>query len=236
MNNTVSDAVRASGLEHIAFIMDGNGRWANSRSLPRESGHSAGAANFKKIVRYCKDIGIKCCTVYAFSTENIKRPKAEVDALFRLLLSYISEADEEDEIEFRFIGEPGELSEKIGRRAAELERKTKGRQYRINIAFNYGGRAEIVSAVNKLIKQGAKSVTEEDISGALYTSDCSDPDLIIRTGKEMRISNFLLWQCAYSELYFSEKMWPELSADDIDMAVLEFASRHRRWGGLDGNK
>ncbi len=236
MNNTVNEAVRMSGLEHIAFIMDGNGRWANSRSLPRESGHSAGATNFKKIVRYCKDIGVKCCTVYAFSTENIKRPKAEVDALFRLLLSYISEADDEDEIEFKFIGEPGELSEKIGRRTAELERKTKGRQYRINIAFNYGGRAEIVRAVNKLIEQGVKSVTEEDISGAVYTSDCPDPDLIIRTGKEMRISNFLLWQCAYSELYFSEKMWPELSTDDIDMAVLEFASRHRRWGGLDGNK
>ncbi len=236
MDISVKEAVQRSNLRHIAFIMDGNGRWANVRSLPRESGHRAGAANFKKIVRYCKEIGIKCCTVYAFSTENIKRPKVEVDALFNLLLAYIKEADDEDDIEFRFIGEPTALSEKIGKSTAELERKTKGRPYRLNIAFNYGGRAEIVRAVNTLIERGASSVTEADISSAIYTNDCPEPDLIVRTGREMRISNFLLWQSAYSELYFSDKMWPDYSTEDVDLAVKEFANRQRRWGGIDTNK
>ena len=232
---SITDVVKKSGLRHIAFIMDGNGRWARQRSLPREAGHKKGAETFKEIVRYCKKIGIECCTVYAFSTENIKRPRHEVEAIFALLLSYIEEAADEKDIEFRFIGEPASLSEKIGVKTKALEDETRGRTYRLNIALNYGGRSEIINAVNKLIESGASSVTEDDISSKIYTAGCPEPDLIVRTGDEMRISNFLLWQCAYSELYFSNKMWPDFSPDDVDCAVIDFAGRNRRWGGLDKN-
>ncbi len=230
---TIPEIVEKSELKHIAFIMDGNGRWAKNKGLPREAGHKAGADNFKTVVRYCKKIGIDCCTVYAFSTENIKRPKHEVEEIFSLLLKFIEEAADEDDIEFRFIGEPAQLTAKIGEKTRALEMATEGRPYRLNIALNYGGRAEIVNAVNKLIAEGKSEITEEDLSSAVYTGGCPDPDLIVRTGKETRISNFLLWQCAYSELYFSEKMWPEYTTDDVDEAVRDFAKRSRRWGGLD---
>ncbi len=234
-NVNITEIVEKSALHHIAFIMDGNGRWAKSRGLIREAGHKAGANNFKTIVRYCKKIGIECCTVYAFSTENIKRPKHEVEAIFKLLLNFIEEASDENDIEFRFIGDPSALSKNIGKKTRELEESTKGRPYRLNIALNYGGRAEIVNAVNKLIAEGNNTVNEDDITAHLDTAGCPEPDLIIRTGKETRISNFLLWQCAYSELYFSEKMWPDYSTDDVDEAIRDFASRSRRWGGIDIN-
>ncbi|MBE6541830.1 MAG: di-trans,poly-cis-decaprenylcistransferase [Ruminococcaceae bacterium] len=230
---SITEIVEKSGLKHIAFIMDGNGRWARERSLPREAGHKKGAETFKQIVRYCKKIGIDCCTVYAFSTENIKRPRHEVEAIFSLLLAYIEEASDEKDIEFRFIGEPAQLTENIGRKTKALEDETRGRPYRLNIALNYGGRAEIVNAVNELLRDGRESITEDDISSKLYTKGCPDPDLIVRTGNETRVSNFLLWQCAYSEFYFSEKMWPDFSASDVDLAVRDFAGRSRRWGGLD---
>ena len=229
----ITEVVEKSELKHIAFIMDGNGRWARQRNLPREAGHTAGAANFKTIVRYCKRIGIQCCTVYAFSTENIRRPRHEVEAIFRLLLSYIEEAGSEKDIEFRFIGNPVALSENIGRRTKALEDVTRGRPYRLNIALNYGGRDEIVNAVNTLLAEGKQKITEDDISANLYTDTCPDPDLVVRTGKEMRISNFLLWQSAYAEFYFSDKMWPDYSTDDVDEAVRDFAGRSRRWDGLD---
>jgi undecaprenyl diphosphate synthase len=232
----VETLVKQSGLRHIAFIMDGNGRWAKKRMLPREAGHKVGADNFKTIVRYCKKIGMECCTVYAFSTENVKRPQREVEALFRLLISFIEEAGEEEDIEFRFIGEPGQLGETIGRRTKELEDETRGRPYRLNIAFNYGGRAEIVRAVNRLIAEGKTAVTEEDISANLYTNECPDPDLIVRTGAEMRISNFMLWQAAYAEFYFTDRLWPDYTTADVDEAVRVFASRSRRFGGLDKNE
>ena len=229
----VEELVIQSRLRHIAFIMDGNGRWAKKRMLPREAGHKVGADNFKTIVRYCKKIGMDCCTVYAFSTENIKRPRREVEALFRLLISFIEEAGEEEDIEFRFIGEPGQLGETIGRRTKELEDETRGRPYRLDIACNYGGRAEIVRAVNRLLAEGKTSVTEEDISANLYTNECPDPDLIVRTGAEMRISNFMLWQAAYAEFYFTDRLWPDYTTADVDEAVRIFASRSRRYGGLD---
>ncbi|MGN1408881.1 MAG: polyprenyl diphosphate synthase [Eubacteriales bacterium] len=229
---TPAEAVEKSGLKHIAFIMDGNGRWAQSRGLPREAGHKAGAENFKKIVRYSKSIGIKCCTVYAFSTENIKRPRHEVEAIFKLFLDYIKEAADERDIEFRFIGEPAQLSENIGVKAKKLEQETTGRPYRLNIAMNYGGRAEIVHAVNELILSGKKLLTEDDLSSAMYTRGCPDPDLVVRTGNEERISNFLLWQSAYSEFYFSPKMWPDFTPSDVDEAVFDFARRSRRWGNV----
>ncbi len=228
----INEVVERSKLRHIAFIMDGNGRWATSRGLPREAGHRAGAANFKTIVRYCKKIGIECCTVYAFSTENIKRPKREVDEIMALLISYIAEAGDEQDIEFKFIGDPAGLGENIERKCTALESETAGRPYRLNIALNYGGRAEIVNAVNRLILEKKQLITEDDISARLYTAGCPEPDLIVRTGNEQRISNFLTWQSTYSELYFSPKMWPDLTTDDVDEAVRDFAGRGRRWGGI----
>lgn len=229
---TPTEAVKRSGLKHIAFIMDGNGRWAQKKGLPREAGHKVGAEVFKKIVRYSKSIGIGCCTVYAFSTENINRPRHEVEAIFRLFIEYIKEAAEERDIEFKFIGEPEKLSDNIGKQAKMLEKETLGRPYRLNIAMNYGGRAEIVNAVNELIASGKKSITEEDLNNALYTRGCPDPDLVVRTGNEERISNFLLWQSAYAEYYFSDKMWPDFTPADVDEAVFDFARRSRRWGNV----
>ncbi len=225
--------VQETGLRHIAFIMDGNGRWANARMLPREAGHVAGAENFKKIVRYCKSIGIACCTVYAFSTENWNRPKREVDAIMRLLDRFANEAEEEKDIRFCFIGDKSPLPAHMAAHLVELEEKTADRPYTLNVALNYGGRAEIVYAVNRLLQAGKTEITEEDISAHLYTAHCPDPDLVVRTGKELRISNFLLWQSAYAEYVFSDKMWPELTTEDVDEAIRSFAGRKRRFGGLD---
>jgi len=229
----ICDLVKKSGLRHIAFIMDGNGRWATAKHLPREAGHKVGAEVFKSVVRYCKSIGISCCTVYAFSTENWNRPKAEVEAIMHLLEKYAQEADKEKDIAFHFIGDKTPFSYSMRDSLERLEKNTAGRPYVLNIALNYGGRAEIVHAVNSLIAQGKTEITERDISEFVYTSHCPDPDLVVRTGKELRISNFLLWQSAYAEYYFTEKMWPEITKEDIDEAVRSFASRKRRWGGLD---
>ena len=232
VKENILEVVRNSGLRHIAYIMDGNGRWATSRSLPREFGHSAGAKNFKEIVRYSRNVGIRYVTVYAFSTENWKRPEREVAAIMKLLDEYIDEAVLEDEIEFQFIGDRESVDPRIRERMASLEKMTVGRPFRVNIAFNYGGRDEIVHAVNSALSKGLASVTEKDVSENLYTSDCPDPDLIVRTGAEFRISNFLMWQSAYSELYFSDKMWPEFKPDDVDAAIIEFSKRKRRFGGV----
>lgn len=235
-NVDIKALVEASGLAHIAFIMDGNGRWAQNRSLPREAGHSAGAKNFKTVGRYCKSIGIRYVTVYAFSTENWKRPKREVDAIMNLLDSYIIEAREDTDdadIEYRFIGDRSRLDDVIVSKLEELENFTEGREFRLNIALNYGGRAEIVNAVNRAVSEGKTEITEEDIGKFLYTEGCPEPDLIVRTGGEYRISNFLMWQSAYSELYFSEKLWPAYSKEDVDEAVIAFSKRKRRFGGLD---
>lgn len=222
-----------SGLKHIAFIMDGNGRWANARLLPREAGHKAGADNFKKIVRYCRRIGIQYCTVYAFSTENWNRPKAEVEAILHLLDQFAKEAEEEKEIEFHFIGDKSPFTPEMRTHLETLEQNTVGRPYVLNIALNYGGRAEITHAVQMLLAEGKQEITEQDIAARLYTAHCPDPDLVVRTGRELRISNFLLWQSAYAEYYFSDKMWPELTESDVDDMVRSFAGRKRRWGGLD---
>ena len=220
-------------LSHIAFIMDGNGRWARKRSLPRSAGHSAGADNFKKIIRHCFNIGIRYVTVYAFSTENWKRPKEEIDALMKIFTEYIEEAASEFEkydVSIRFIGDRATLPYELAAKMAALETKTAGKLNTVNIALNYGGRAEIVSAVNSLIAKGAESVTEEDVSRALYTAGSPDPDLVVRTGGESRVSNFLMWQSAYSEYYFTKTLWPDLSSDEINAAVNDFLHRQRRWG------
>lgn len=229
----IKSLVEASNLRHIAFIMDGNGRWATAKGLPREAGHSAGAKNFKTVVRYCKSVGIGYVTVYAFSTENWKRPKREVDAIMNLLDSYMAEAREETDVEYRFIGDMAALPEGIVGKIDALEDFTRGRPYRLNIALNYGGRAEIIAAVNRAVAEGVTEITEKDISERIYTCDCPEPDLIVRTGGEFRTSNFLMWQGAYSELFFSEKLWPAYTSEDVDAAIISFAGRKRRFGGLD---
>ncbi len=221
-------------LKHIAFIMDGNGRWAQKRSMPREYGHKVGAEVFKKIVRYCGDIGIKTITAYAFSTENWSRPASEVQAIMRLLDDYIAEAERDNEknrIRYVFLGDKAALLPELREKMEYLEKLTAENELLLNIAINYGGRAEITSAVNRLIAEGKTELTEADISGALYTHHCPDPDLIVRTANELRLSNFLLWQAAYSEFYFTKTLWPDLTEADIDRAIENFYARQRRFGG-----
>ncbi len=222
-------------LQHIAFIMDGNGRWAQKRGMPREFGHSHGAATFKKVGRYCESIGLKYMTVYAFSTENWKRPQKEVDTIMKILDEYIEECFIEmvdDNVHFRFIGNldifPLELREKMNK----IDRETAHKPFLLNIAVNYGGREEIVHACRELIRKGASDVTEADISAHTYTSCCPDPDLVVRTGGDLRISNFLLWQSAYTEYYFTDVLWPDFSSKDVDAAVAAFYARKRRYGGV----
>lgn len=222
-------------LQHIAFIMDGNGRWAKKRGMPREFGHTQGAKVFKKITDYCGDIGINTVTVYAFSTENWKRPKSEVDALMNLFFDYIQEALDvmvKKDVCIRFIGDKTPLSDKMKEMMAKVEEGSRNNSRHLNIAINYGGKDEIVHAVNTAIASGKTRLTEEDIERNLYTSNCAMPDLIFRTAGEQRLSNFLLWQSAYSEFYFTDTLWPDLTTADIDRAVEDFYSRQRRYGGL----
>ncbi len=222
-------------LSHIAFIMDGNGRWAQKRGLPREHGHKAGAETFRRIVNYCGDIGIKYVTVYAFSTENWKRPKREVDAIFDLLCRYIDNYLPElvmRGVSVKFIGERSGISKDVIKKIDLLEEKTDGLDKKLFIALNYGGRAEICGAVNRLIAEGKTKINEDDISSCIYTYPAPDPDLIVRTGGEYRISNFMLWQAAYSELYITDTLWPDMTPSDVDLALEEFKRRNRRYGGV----
>lgn len=225
--------VKDSSLRHIAFIMDGNGRWATSRSLPREAGHVKGAAAFKNVVHICDDFGIETLTVYAFSTENWKRPEREINAIMDLLESNISEAvrdDKKNNAKYRFLGDKNALGEKFAKRCTELEKLTENNRLLLNIALNYGSRAEITNAVNRLIAEGKKSVTEDDISSALYTAHCPDPDLIVRSAGEFRLSNFLLWQAAYSEIYVTDTLWPDFDRNEVAKAIVDFSKRKRNFG------
>ena len=227
--------VSESGLRHIAFIMDGNGRWAKKRALPREAGHGVGTKTFKKTVTLCRDYGIPTVTTYAFSTENWKRPVKEVNEIMRLLDVYIKEAEEDNEknrIRYIFLGDKGRLDESIREKCEYLEKLTANNSLVLNIALNYGGRDEIVRTVNKLMAQGKTEITEDDISENLYTRLSPDPDLIVRTGGEFRLSNFLMWQSAYSELFFTDCLWPDFDETQLRLAILEFASRQRRYGGV----
>ena len=231
----IKTLVKSSGLRHIAFIMDGNGRWATGRGLPREFGHKKGTEAFRRALTYCTDIGIKTVTVYAFSTENWKRPEREVNALMHLLGSYIDEAFadmKKNEIRFFFIGDKNGLPSAIAERVRKLEEETAHYEKKVNIALNYGGRAEIVHAVNELIRAGKTEITEDDISASLYTAPSGDPDLIVRSALEYRLSNFLLWQAAYAEFWFTDTLWPDFEAKDINEAVVAFAGRKRKYGGL----
>lgn len=220
---------------HIAFIMDGNGRWAKRRMLPRHFGHSKGAEVFRGIVRYCGDIGIEHITVYAFSTENWKRPKEEVDAIMALLSKFVNDAFTDivkDKFRIVFLGDKQAFPQEMQERMIALEKESSVYKRILNVALNYGGRDEIVTACNKLIAEGKTEVTEELISSKLYTHLSPDPDLIVRTAGEYRISNFLLWQCAYSEFYFTDKYWPDITHKDVDLAILSYSKRDRRFGGV----
>ncbi|MCH5301168.1 MAG: isoprenyl transferase [Ruminococcus sp.] len=228
--------------EHLGIIMDGNGRWAQKRMLPRSAGHKAGAQTFRKITRYCSNIGVKYLTVYAFSTENWKRPGDEVSALMNLFKSYLEEAladFKDDSIVVRFIGDKSQFSKDLQKLMIENEESSKDRDGMVlNIAMNYGSRDEIVRAVKNIssnVKSGELNIddiTEETISSYLYTSGQPDPDLIIRPSGEYRISNFLLWQCAYSEFVIMNKLWPDFTTDDLDEALEIFSKRNRRFGGV----
>ncbi len=225
-------ANKKNTLDHIAFIMDGNGRWAKKRGMPREYGHKIGVEAFKRMVEACNDIGVKCITVYAFSTENWKRPKKEVDSIMGLLDEYLGK-ECPDDISIRIIGDIDVLDKKLKDKILDIENKTKDGSKILNIAINYGSRSEIVRAFNRLMAQGKTCISEEDIQHELYTYDCPDPDLIIRTGGDIRISNFLLWQAAYSELYFTDTLWPDMTREDLMAAVENYYTRKRRYGGLD---
>ena len=221
-----------SRLKHIAFIMDGNGRWAKKRALPRQVGHKFGVETFEKTVNDCFELGIKIVTVYAFSTENWSRPKEEVDAIMSLLEKYLKRLEKYENVRVIFLGDKEIFPEKLKNKLIAVEEKTKDREFILNVALNYGGRAELVYAVNELIKEGKTEVTEDDISEHLYTKESSEPDLIVRTANEYRISNFLLWQCAYSEFYFTDVLWPDFNKKELIKAIESFYSRKRRFGGI----
>ena len=223
---------------HIAAIMDGNGRWASSKGLPRTVGHKAGSEAFRKISEYLNDIGVKYFTVYAFSTENWKRPKEEVSAIMKLLKEYLLEAISdmaEKNIRLCFFGDQTPLSDELKdliRKTDEISKGCTG--LTVNVCLNYGGRDEITRAIQAIVKDGVKpeDITEKLISSYLYSKDTPDPDLIIRPGKEQRISNFLLWQCAYSEFYFTEILWPDMNEEEMNKAIISFQKRKRRFGGI----
>ncbi len=227
--------------KHIGIIMDGNGRWARRRGLPRSAGHAAGADNFKKIVSFCGKIGISHLTVYAFSTENWRRTEDEVAALMKLLDEYLKRAYAELEgknVKVRIIGERGMLDEGIQKSIRALEEHTKNNTgLALNIALSYGGRQEIVNAVKRAARDvldgriSEKDIDEKYISSLMYTAGQPDPDLIIRPSGEMRLSNFLVWQSAYSEFWFSRVLWPSFSDKLMLKAIEEYQARNRRFGG-----
>lgn len=222
---------------HIAIIMDGNGRWAKKRSLPRSAGHIAGAKTFKNIARYCNKIGLKYLTVYAFSTENWKRPKEEVDGIMKLLRDYLKDAEnfKDENIKVKFLGNLEPLDEDI---KALIEKNEKGSEnatgLNLNIAINYGGKDEITRAVRKIVNDGisAEEITEDTISSYLYTAGMPDPDFIIRPSGEYRLSNYLIWQSAYAEYWFSDILWPDFSPRHLEKAIDEYNHRNRRFGGV----
>lgn len=219
---------------HLGIIMDGNGRWAKKRGLVRTAGHKVGADVFKKISKVCGRLGIKYVTFYAFSTENWKRPKEEVNTLMLLFKNYLLEAKADMEqagnLKIEFVGEKEGISQELLDLMQEAEEATASHTgTTIYLAINYGGRQEIVSAVNKLIAQGKTDIDEKDISDNLYT--CPECDLIIRPSGEQRLSNFLLWQAAYSEFWYSDVLWPDFTENDLYSALKDFENRNRRFGG-----
>ncbi|MCL2484980.1 MAG: isoprenyl transferase [Endomicrobia bacterium] len=222
--------------KHIAIIMDGNGRWAKKKSLPRIFGHKQGVKTVKEIVKAATSLDIKVLTLYAFSTENWKRPVSEINALFTLLLQFLKKELKEfseSGVRLRILGDISALPEKVQneiKKVLDLTSKNKGLQ--LNIALNYGARQELIECFKNLAKKGINNPTEQEISDSLYTAGQPDPDLLIRTSGEHRISNFLLWQIAYSEIYVTDKLWPDFTKKDLEQAIAEFQKRERRFGGI----
>ena len=227
--------------KHIAIIMDGNGRWAKKRGLPRSAGHAAGAETFRKIADYCRRIGVKYLTVYAFSTENWKRSEEEVSGIMKLLGNYLREALRDMDkygARFKVFGDVSRLSPELRDLCRETQEKSsKYEDVQINFCLNYGGRDELVKASREFARDVAagkytpEQLTEDLLGSYLYSVDVPDPELIIRPSGEMRTSNFLLWQSAYSEYVFMDVLWPDFSADDLDQAIAEYNRRNRRFGG-----
>lgn len=227
---------------HVGIIMDGNGRWAKRRGLPRSAGHTMGAKVLEQITRAAGDIGIKYLTVYAFSTENWSRPADEVKALMKLISEYLDDYKRiigDEDMRVRFIGSRDGLSDEIIRKMEIVEKQTENNQsITLNIALNYGGRDEIVNSVRKIayaVKSGElapEDVNEQLLSDNMYTSYMPDPDFIIRPSGELRLSNFLLWQSAYSEFWYSDICWPDFTRDDLIKAIIDYQNRNRRFGGV----
>jgi len=227
---------------HVAVIMDGNGRWAQKRGLPRTAGHKAGAETFRTIATYCKDLGLDYLTVYAFSTENWKRPQAEVDAIMGLLDQYLHESIEKmarDQIRLKFLGDTSVLSPKLQKLIAETDEITRHiTGFQANICLNYGGRDEIVRAARQFARDcvdgkcSPDDLTETKFPSYLWSAGIPDPELLIRPGGEMRVSNYLLWQIAYSEIYVTDTLWPDFGKEELDRALAWYQTRDRRFGGL----
>jgi undecaprenyl diphosphate synthase len=219
--------------QHIAIVMDGNGRWAKKRFLPRVAGHRQGVESLRRCVRACANRGVKVLTVFAFSSENWNRPQEEVSELMSLLLSALSgevKPLHESGVKICFIGDRSRVSDRVGTGFAQAEELTASNtKITLNVCFNYGGRWDIAQAAQRVAASG-KEITEDALSAQMSTAHVVDPDLLIRTGGEFRVSNFLLWQCAYSELYFSDKLWPDFDEAALDAALLDFAQRERRFG------
>ena len=221
---------------HIAFIIDGNGRWAKLHHLPRSQGHIKGADKMEKMYKMVRDTGIKYVSIYAFSTENWNRPKEEVDGLMKLFKRAINtfyNQKKYGDCHIEFLGDLSKFDDEIRKNAMDIMNRTKNNdKFHINLCLNYGGREEIVHAVNKLIAEGKTEVTAEDISASLYTSSSPDPDFIVRTSGEQRLSNFMPWQSTYAELYFPKVLWPDFGKKDLIEAIKEYSSRDRRFGAI----
>ena len=238
--NTAEERAQSRAPRHIAIILDGNGRWAKKRGLPRTAGHAVGAETFRKIATYCKNIGVEYLTVYAFSTENWRRPEGEVSTIMKLLGKYLHEAIdtmERDHIRMKVFGDVEGLSPELRALVAktdEISQRYEG--FQANICLNYGGRDEILHAARRYAEDyaagRADTLDEACFADYLYSAGVPDPDLLIRPGGEVRISNFLLWQCAYAEFYFTDVLWPDFTPEELDKAIAVYQSRDRRYGGV----
>lgn len=233
-------ANRPAPPRHIAIIMDGNGRWAKKRGLPRTAGHAAGAETFRRIANYCRELGVEYLTVYAFSTENWKRSAEEISGIMRLLRRYLEEAladMDKNRVRFKFFGDLSKLSPELQALCRNAENRSSEYDVQVNFCLNYGGRDEIIHAVKGFMadvaagKARAEDLNEQVLAGYLYSAGVPDPELIIRPSGEQRTSNFLLWQSAYSEYVFMDVLWPDFSTGDLDQAIEEYHRRNRRFGG-----
>lgn len=233
-------ANRPAPPRHIAIIMDGNGRWAKKRGLPRTAGHAAGAETFRRIANYCRELGVEYLTVYAFSTENWKRSAEEISGIMRLLRRYLEEAladMDKNRVRFKFFGDLSKLSPELQALCRNAENRSSEYDVQVNFCLNYGGRDEIIHAVKGFMadvaagKARAEDLNEQVLAGYLYSAGVPDPELIIRPSGEQRTSNFLLWQSVYSEYVFMDVLWPDFSTGDLDRAIEEYHRRNRRFGG-----